>query len=106
MKILLDECLPRKLKTELIGHDTTTVQQMGWAGRTNGELLRLAEPSFDVFITIDRGLKYQQNLRGTKLAVILLSARDNRYETLRPLMPQVIQTLQTIRSGEIVQVGR
>ena len=105
MRILLDECLPRKLKSELPGHDVATVSQMGWSGRTNGDLLRLAEPGFEAFITIDRGLKYQQNLRSKKLAVIQLSALDNRFETLRPLMAQVLLALETIRSGEIVQVA-
>ena len=105
MKILLDECLPRKLKFELPGHDVATVSEIGWSGRTNGELLRLAEPRFDAFITIDRGVKYQQNLRSKKLAVIQLAALDNRFETLRPLMAQVLQTLETIRPGEIVQVS-
>ena len=106
MKVLLDECLPRKLKSELPGHEVATVSQMGWSGRTNGELLRLAESGFDAFITIDRGLKYQQNLRSKKLAVIQLAALDNRFETLRPLMAQVLLTLETIQSGEIVQIGK
>lgn len=62
MRILLDECLPRKLKKDLIGHDVLTVPEMGWRGVKNGELLRRAKNSFDVFVTIDQGLQYQQNL--------------------------------------------
>ena len=65
----------------------------------------MAEPGFEVFITIDRGLKYQQNLRSKRLAVIQVTALDNRFETLRPLKAQVLVALETIRSGEIVQVG-
>lgn len=58
MRILLDECLPRQLKSDLIGHDVATVPEMGWRGLKNGELIRRAENSFDVFVTIDQGLQY------------------------------------------------
>jgi predicted nuclease of predicted toxin-antitoxin system len=104
MKILLDECLPRKLKNDLPGHAVTTVSEMQWKGLKNGELIRLAEQAFDVFVTIDQGVRYQQNLQGAKLAVILLAAPNNRIETLRPLMPRVLTVLQTIRRSEIVRV--
>jgi predicted nuclease of predicted toxin-antitoxin system len=104
MRVLLDECLPRKLKSDLSGHDAATVPEMGWSGLKNGELLRVAESAFDVFVTIDRGLQYQQNLQKTKLGVILLAASNNRLETLRPLMPQVLATLDTIRTGKMIRI--
>jgi predicted nuclease of predicted toxin-antitoxin system len=104
MRILLDECLPRQLKNDLSGHDVATVSEMKWKGLKNGELIRLAEQVFDAFVTIDQGVRYQQNLQKTKLAVIMLAAPNSRVETLRPLMPRVLAVLQTIRSGEIVRV--
>ena len=72
MRILLDECLPRELTGELAGHEVRDVGRMGWAGKKNGELLRLAEPEFDVLITADRSLLHQQNVRGLSLGVITL----------------------------------
>src|SRR5215213_88544 len=86
MRVLLDECLPRKLKRELLGHEVKTVPEAGWSGKKNGELLRLAGEAFDVFVTVDQNLRYQQNLVTVPLAVILLIARDSRLETLLPLI--------------------
>ncbi len=105
MRILLDECLPRKLKQDLIGHHVLTVPDMGWRGVKNGELLRRAENSFDVFITIDQGLQYQQNLEKAKIAIVVLAAQDNQIESLHPLMTDVLIALNSIRRGELVYVG-
>jgi hypothetical protein len=63
MKVLLDECVPRKLRRELPEHEVLTVMEQGWSGIKNGKLLALAAPEFDVFLTIDQNLKYQQNLK-------------------------------------------
>jgi hypothetical protein len=87
MRILLDECLPRRLKDELPEHDVRTVPDAGWKGRKNGELLTLAAG------------QYQQNLGPVALGVIALKARSNRIEDLRPLMPRVRQLLGTIGPG-------
>ena len=76
MKLLLDECLPRRLKRELPGHDVSTVPERGWAGIKNGRLLALMEPDFDVFVTIDGNLRYQQNLSGRDVGLVVLSALD------------------------------
>jgi predicted nuclease of predicted toxin-antitoxin system len=105
MRVLLDECLPRKLKQDLEGHEVRTVPEMGWAGKKNGELLRLAAGRFDVFITVDRSLLYQQNLEGISIAVISLGARSNRLKDLRPLMTKVQVLLPTVRQGQIVRIG-
>lgn len=94
MKILLDECLPRRLKKSLGQHEIFTVPEKGWAGTKNGALLRLAAPEFDVFITVDKNLQYQQNLKEAPLAVIVLVAADNKIETLTPLMPKVLDALK------------
>ena len=102
MRILLDECLPRRLKDELPEHDVRTVPDSGWKGRKNGELLALAAGHFDVFLTVDAGMKYQQNLGSLALGVIGLKARSNRIEGLRPLMPRVRQALGTVEAGQWV----
>lgn len=102
MKVLLDECLPRKLKKELEGHTIITVPEQGWAGIKNGELLRLAEAEFDVFITIDQNLTAQQNFKNINLAIVVLVAINNRIETLKPLMPNVKIALDKIQAGDVV----
>jgi len=70
-RILLDECLPRDLKKSLAGHDATTVPEAGWASKDNGELLALASNDYDVFVTVDRNLTFQQNIANLKIAVIV-----------------------------------
>ncbi len=105
MQILIDECLPRKLKRELPEHDVQTVAEMGWSGTKNGALLRLMNGKFDVFITIDQNLKYQQNLQGTTIGIVQLSAPSNRLKDLLPLMPELKQILAIIKAGEILQVS-
>jgi hypothetical protein len=76
MKILLDECVPRPLRKLLVGHETSTAQEAGFGGIENGELLRRAEGRFDLFITADKNLRYQQNLTGRKIAIIELPTPD------------------------------
>ena len=105
MKVLLDECLPRKLKRELAGHEVLTGTEHGWSGVKNGRLLTLAEAEFDVFLTIDQNLKYQQNLKAFNIGIILLTARNNRLKTLLPLMPEVRQALENIKAGGFIRVG-
>jgi hypothetical protein len=95
MRVLLDECLPRRLRREFPGHEVQTVPEIGWAGKKNGDLLRLAVGTFEVFITIDASLAFQQDVPGLALAVVTLSARSNRLEDLRPLMPRVREVLAT-----------
>jgi len=76
MKILLDECVPWTMRRLLAGHDCTNVQKRGWGGTKNGDLLQLAEAEFDLFITSDQSLRYQQNLAGHRLAILELSTND------------------------------
>lgn len=102
MNVLLDECLPRRLKQELSGHTVSTVPEMGWAGTKNGALLRLAETAFEVFVTIDQNVAYQQNLRSVVLGIVVLVAPNNRLETLRLLMPKVAAILPTIQPGDLI----
>lgn len=77
MRVLLDECLPARLKTKLEKHEVKTVPQMDWAGKKNGELLRLAQDHFDVFVTVDQNLIYQQNLQNFRIAVVILVAQSS-----------------------------
>ncbi len=104
MRVLLDECLPKFLKQEFQKHKVSTVPDMGWAGKTNGELLRLAKEKFDVFITIDQNLQYQQNLKQSQMAVILLSVKSNRPETFELSISKVRETLETIQQGQFIHI--
>lgn len=105
MNILLDECLPRRLKFHIGDHIVQTVPEMGWAGTKNGALLRLAEGAFDVFVTADQNMQYQQNLRSNILGIIVLVAPNNRLETLTPLVPKLMSTLSSIQPGKVVHIS-
>jgi Domain of unknown function (DUF5615) len=105
VRVLLDECLPRRLKRELVGHDTRTAPEMGWASKRNGELLALAVGQFDVFLTADRNVSYQQDLSSFDIAIVVLVARSNRFEDLRPLAQRILETLPTAQRGAATLVG-
>jgi predicted nuclease of predicted toxin-antitoxin system len=106
MKLLLDECLPRKLKDSLLGHDCHTVPEEGWAGKKNGELLSLAETrGFQIFLSLDRGLVYQQNLRGRAIAIVLLRAQSSRLADLLPKIPEISNALSSAQPGQLIKVG-
>jgi|ERR1041384_544698 predicted nuclease of predicted toxin-antitoxin system len=105
MKVLLDECVPRKLKRELAAHEVLTVTEHGWSGIKNGQLLALAEVEFDVFLTVDQNLQYQQNLQAFQIGIVLLVARNNRLQTLLPLMPEVRKVLESIKAGDLIRVS-
>ena len=105
MKLLLDECIDRKLAREFPDYDVKTVPQMGWAGVQNGQLLALAEAEFDIFITVDRNLSFQQNLPQFNIAVIVLQAPSNRLADLKPLAPEVLAILATAAKGQATVVS-
>jgi Domain of unknown function (DUF5615) len=105
MRILLDECIDRKFSKEFIEHEVKTVPQMGWAGTKNGQLLALAETEFDVFITVDRNLSFQQNLPQFNIAVVVLKAPSNRLADLKPLTPKVLAILPTVVKGQAIVVS-
>jgi predicted nuclease of predicted toxin-antitoxin system len=107
MKILLDECIPRKLKYSLPDHECDTVPESGFAGRKNGVLLGLAESAgFEIFVTMDKGLEYEQNLAGRSIAILILRAKSNRLADLLPLVPDLLSTVTMARKGEIHRIGR
>jgi predicted nuclease of predicted toxin-antitoxin system len=95
VKILLDECIDRRLAEQLSGHEVKTLPKMGWAGIKDGELLRLAEGEFDVLITVDRNLPFQQNLAVLDLVVLVLQARSNRLADLQVLVPEILAIVDT-----------
>ena len=105
MKLLLDECIDRRLAKEIEGHEVVTVPQAGWAGIQNGELLRLAQAQFDVFVTVDRNLSFQQHLPQFTIAVIVLQAPTNRLKDLRPLVPQLQQMVPVAPKGQVTWVS-
>jgi predicted nuclease of predicted toxin-antitoxin system len=104
VRILLDECLPRKLKRELGEHEAFTVPEMGWAGVKNGALLKLAEAQFDIFLTIDSNLEYQQNIIAFNIAIIALVAKSNDIDTLRPLVSMLSESIPRAVKGEVLYV--
>ncbi|MDQ3713932.1 MAG: hypothetical protein M3388_17170 [Acidobacteriota bacterium] len=101
MKVLLDECLPKKLKHEVEADFIKTVPEAGWASKQNGELLRFAEVDFDVLLTNDQNIEHQQNLKKFDLAFVVSIALTNDVADLKPLMPSANKVLKTIKAGEI-----
>ena len=105
MRVLLDEQLPRPLARQLAGHDVRTVRQQGWAGTKNGELLRQAVAAgFEVFLTADRSLQFQQNVAQLRLAVVVLIAPSNALDDLLPLVPRALAAISRSRPGRVVRV--
>lgn len=107
MKLLLDECVPRRFCSSLSSdqHQCLTVPEAGFAGKTNGELIALAEASFDVFITLDKGFAYEQNLTGRTIAIILIRSKSARLADLLLHAQSCRDAISKIKPGEIVQVG-
>ncbi len=103
--MLLDECLPRKLRLELPEHEVKTVRQVGWGSTRNGALLRRAAAEFDVFVTIDSNLEHQQNTATLPLPVVVLIAYTNEIGVLRLLMPQLRALLPSVEPGRLYHVG-
>ena len=105
MKILLDECVDRRLARDLVGHTVTTVPRKGWAGIKNGDLLALAEKEFDVFVTVDRKIAIEQDLTRLTLAIFLLRAPTNRLEHIRPLAAALLEQLEHAPVGALTVIG-
>ena len=106
MRLLLDECVPRRLKRDLVGHDVWTVIEMGWSSKRNGELLELMlAEKFEALLTVDQNLQFQQNVRQSGIAVVVVASRTNRLKELRPLVPQMLAALERVSAGDLIQVG-
>jgi predicted nuclease of predicted toxin-antitoxin system len=105
VKLLLDECVDQRLRADLPDHEVKTVPEMGWSNYRNGDLLDAAQHEFDVLITVDRRLPYQQHLPRFDIAVVILHARTNRLADLRPLVPRLKSALPTAPVGEATVIG-
>lgn len=107
MRLLLDECLPRKLAPMFSsqGHQCHTVREAGFEGKENGELLALAEASFDVLITVDKNIRYQQNMRGRNIAILIIRAPSNDLSDIQMRVPDALVALESIKPGQIIEVG-
>lgn len=105
MRILLDECIDRRFAREIIGYDVKTVPQMGWAGVKNDKLLALVAEEFDVFVTVDRNLSFQQNLPQFDIAVVVLQAPSNSLAALKPLALKLLAVLNSANKGQVTIVS-
>ena len=105
MRILLDEDLPRRLCSLLVGHDAKTVVQSGWAGAKNGKLLTLAATRFDIFLTMDQNLEYQQILATLPIAVLVVVAVSNRIEHLSPLVSVILSEIDRMPAKSLRRIG-
>ncbi len=103
MRVLIDECIPWKISKHLVGHQCEGVIKAGFSGKKNGALLSLAENSgFDVLLTVDQGIPYQQRIEGRTLSLIVVRATSNKIEVLLPRIPAVLAALTSIRPGQVV----
>lgn len=105
MRVLLDECVDWRLSRDIVGHDVKTARQMGWSAIKNGELLALACQHFDVFVTVDRNLSFQQPLVSFSIGVVVLRARTNRLADLRPLVPKLLAAIDSVEPGVAQFIG-
>ncbi|MFN0140619.1 MAG: DUF5615 family PIN-like protein [Pyrinomonadaceae bacterium] len=104
MNLLLDECVTNDLKADLVGHNVSTINDAGFKGLKNGELLQAASATFDVLVTVDQNLQFQQNLKDFDVAILVLKARRSAYPFLKPLIPAALDALKLIEKGEIVVI--
>lgn len=105
MRILLDNCVTADLMPHIRGHDVTTAVAMGWAGLDDGPLLDAIAGRFDILLTVDRSLPYQQRIKDRTFAVVVLCARNNRVEHLARLIPALLKVLKDIKPGDVREIG-
>ena len=105
LKILLDECVDSRLTASLRMFDVRTVAEQGWVGISNGQLLALAAAEFDVFVTVDRNLPFQQHLPKFAIAVILLRSKTNRIADLVTLVPELVSLIPNAKAGVVTPIG-
>ena len=105
MKVLLDECVDWRLGRVIVGHEVWSVQETGWSGIVNGALLRMASDNgFQIFITTDKNLRYQQNLKSFSLSTVVLTSPRSTLKYLRMLVPQLLQQISEMKSGEVYEL--
>jgi len=105
MRILIDECIDQRLRNALPEHDCKTARYAGLAGLENGDLLAAAEKAwFEVFLTVDQGIEYQQNLTTRKLRIIIFRANSNRLKDLLPLVPTCLARIKSLELGKVISI--
>lgn len=105
MQVLIDECVDWRLSRDIVGHEVKTARQMGWSATKNGDLLARASGNFDVFVTVDRNLSFQQDLPAFGIAIIVLRTPSNRLADLRPLVTDLLASIPTAAPGAVRYVG-
>lgn len=106
MRLLLDECVARPIKRDLVGHAVQHVVDRGWSSKRNGELLKLMlVEKFDALLTVDQNIEFQQNVLASGIGVVVVIARTNRLRELRPLVPLMLEALGRVKAGELIRVG-
>jgi hypothetical protein len=105
VRLFLDECIDWRLARDIVGHDVKTARQMGWTTVQNGALLTLASQHFDVFVTLDQNLSFQQNLDSFSIAVVVLRAKTSRLTDLKPLIPNLLVAIESAQPGAAKFVG-
>jgi predicted nuclease of predicted toxin-antitoxin system len=108
MKVLIDECCHKKLKSLLTVPDIEckTVREIGYAGKKNGELIALIDGIYDVLVTLDGSIKDQQNIKGKRLSILRIRAKSSDISSITPFIPEIIAALRVIKPGEFREVGR
>ncbi len=107
MKLLLDECTPKRLKKDFVRHEVFTVDEAGFKGLKNGKLLRNASDNgFEVLITVDQNIEHQQNLMLLPISVLILVSKSNRYEDLKLLIDDALDALTRLKKNELVRVEK
>ena len=105
MRVVLDSCVPRRLGNRLVGHEVRTAPEMGWGDLDDGPLLDVMADQFDALVTVDKSLRYQQNLTTRSFGVAVLRAKTNRLEDLLPLFSELLEVLKRISAGEVIEIG-
>ena len=105
MRILLDENFPADFAKLLVGHEIATVHSLGWSGSKNGELLRLAHGICEVFVTLDRNLEFQQNIKVLPFGVIVVRSRTNRMADLTPHVASILTAAGRVAPGQVERAG-
>ncbi|CAN5483032.1 hypothetical protein BH11BAC1_BH11BAC1_09200 [soil metagenome] len=106
MKILLDECLPRRIKLSLANYETKTVAEMGWNSLRNGQLMKVAiEQGFGILLTIDKNLEFQQNLKAYQISVVIFDVPKSKIEFILPLIPKFNEMLSSFEKGKAYRIN-
>jgi predicted nuclease of predicted toxin-antitoxin system len=104
-RVLFDEDVPRQLRRDLPEFYIRTAQQEGWSSVKNGELLRCAAPTFDVLLTADKNLQYQQRVTGLEIGIVVIGTSDTRLPSIRLLLPQLREAIANVTAGSVIVVN-